>query len=68
MAKQFSYRVKNEEGKTLDGVLEASSLDHASKLLRGRGYLIIKVEEEKESEIKETLLASCRRWCRLVCR
>lgn len=55
MAKQFSYRVKNEEGKTLDGVLEASSLDHASKLLRGRGYLIIKVEEEKESEIKEIM-------------
>lgn len=55
MAKQFSYRVKNEEGKTLDGVLEASSLDHASKLLRGRGYLIIKVEEEKESELKEIM-------------
>ena len=55
MAKQFSYRVKNEEGKTLDGVLEASSLDHASKLLRGRGYLIIRVEEEKESEIKEIM-------------
>ncbi len=55
MAKQFSYRVKNEEGKTLDGVLEASSLDHASKLLRGRGYLIIKIEEEKESEIKEIM-------------
>lgn len=55
MAKQFGYRVKNEEGKTLDGVLEASSLDHASKLLRGRGYLIIKVEEEKESEIKEIM-------------
>jgi len=36
-------------------VLEASSLDHASKLLRGRGYLIIKVEEEKESEIKEIM-------------
>ena len=55
MAKQFSYRVKNEEGKTLEGVLEASSLDHASKLLRGRGYLIIKVDEEKESEIKELM-------------
>ena len=54
-AKQFRYRAKDEEGKTVEGLTEANDLDHASRLLRGKGYLIVRIGEEKGSGLRELM-------------
>jgi len=42
----FSYKVKDSEGNSQKGLVEAASLKHASKLLHERGFFIIEVKEQ----------------------
>lgn len=42
---EYTYQVKNKEGKTLKGVVEAESQDRAVALLRERGYFVISLKE-----------------------
>jgi type IV pilus assembly protein PilC len=56
MTKKFRYRVKNDQGKTLVGIIEASDKDQAIKMLRSQSVVVIAVNEEGESELNELLL------------
>ncbi len=42
---EYTYRVKNEDGKTLKGVVEAESQDRAIALLKERGLFVISLKE-----------------------
>lgn len=48
--KKYRYQVKDENGKSLLGEVEASDEESAVRLLRGRRYFIVDVYEHKESE------------------
>ncbi len=45
---KFSYRVQDEKGKTLEGVLEAPSEDHAHKFLIESHYEILDLIQYKK--------------------
>jgi type II secretory pathway component PulF len=42
---EYTYRVKNKEGKTLKGVVEAESQDRAIALLKERGFFVVSLKE-----------------------
>lgn len=46
---QFEYRVKDQKGKTLKGIIEAANKKQAAALLRDQGYLIISLNPKTES-------------------
>lgn len=45
---KFKYTVKDKDGKTIKGVVEAPSHDGAVQVLRGKGFTIISLDEEKK--------------------
>ncbi len=47
----FSYRVRDGEGRVLQGSLEAASADLVKQRLRDLGYLPITIEETKQSAL-----------------
>lgn len=52
-SQKFAYKVKDETGKTLTGVLEANTKTQAIQLLRNKRYIIISLHLEKESELDQ---------------
>jgi len=42
---EYTYQVKNKEGKTLKGVVEAESRDRAASLLKERGLFVVALKE-----------------------
>ena len=46
---KFKYKVKDKEGKTLQGLVEASNITQAAKILRERGLLVISLTPKGES-------------------
>lgn len=48
MALKFSYRAKDQEGKTRSGIVEASSPAHAVKTLQENKFLVIALSEKRE--------------------
>ncbi len=46
---KFKYKVKDKEGKTLQGLVEASNIIQAAKILRERGFLVISLMPKPES-------------------
>lgn len=55
MAKQFKYRAKDDQGKTVEGTIESNNQDAVIRSLRNKGLLIMSVKEEKQSEIGELM-------------
>lgn len=49
--KKFKYKIKDDKGKLASGSVEANDLSSALRILRGRNYFIIKLDEIKESEL-----------------
>ncbi|MFC1727235.1 type II secretion system F family protein [Patescibacteria group bacterium] len=47
--KQFDYKAKNDQGKTVSGVVEAINQDQAAKLLRARNLLIIFIRTRRQA-------------------
>src|SRR3989344_1544512 len=47
--KRFTYRAKDVNGKLVTGEVEASSLEHAAKLVRDRKLVVISLTSQKES-------------------
>ena len=45
---QFKYTVRDTEGKTKEGLIEANSTQVASQILHGKGCVIISISEQKE--------------------
>lgn len=46
----FQYRVRDPHGKTLDGTLEAASVEDAAQQLRRDGFQILEIDESDEME------------------
>lgn len=55
MVKRFNYRVKSDTGQTVEGKIEANNVDGVVRILRNKGYLIMSVNEEKETDIGELM-------------
>ncbi len=53
MAQNYSYRVRDRQGKVINGKLEAENEALVSQRLREMGYFVISVEEEKVSLSKK---------------
>ena len=49
---RFTYKIKDTEGKTVDGIVEANSLKQAQNLLHERGYFIIRLKEKQQGYFK----------------
>lgn len=47
----FAYIAKDQEGKTRAGTIEAPNIEGAHELLRERKYIVISLEERKESAL-----------------
>lgn len=47
--KKFNYKAKDEEGKTITGVVEARDETQAAKLLRARKLLVISIKPQKDA-------------------
>jgi len=45
---QFTYTVKDAQGQTKKGIVEAVDSRQASSILHDRGYVVIKIEEKKK--------------------
>ena len=45
--KRYRYKAKNENGIVVTGEVEASSISHAVKLLRGKGLFVINISGGK---------------------
>lgn len=45
---RFSYQIKDQEGLTQKGLVEAMNIKNAKDLLHGRGYFIISLKESSE--------------------
>lgn len=52
----YSYHVKNEAGKSLNGTVQASTIDEAVRLLRERNFLIIDVKELGEQRVSGSMM------------
>lgn len=46
---KFNYKVKNKEGKTVSGVVEAREPKQAAKILQEKGFLVISISPFKKS-------------------
>lgn len=47
--KKFAYKVKDQKGKTLKGIVEAGDAKTAARLLRLRGFFVVSLKFKKES-------------------
>lgn len=47
--KRFYYKAKNKDGRLTTGEVEASSLEHAAKLVRGKGLVVILIKPKIDS-------------------
>lgn len=47
--KKFNYRVKNKEGKTVKGVIEARDEKQAARILQEKGFLVISIQPFRKS-------------------
>ena len=47
----FTYIVKDQKGKTLAGTVEVATLDEARELLREKQYILISLQEKRESRL-----------------
>jgi len=45
---KFKYRAKDKDGKTVEGLIEAGSINQAAKILRERGLLVINLNQKGE--------------------
>ncbi|MCJ7805023.1 type II secretion system F family protein, partial [Patescibacteria group bacterium] len=55
---KFKYRAKDKNGKTVEGLIEAGSINQAAKILRERGLLVINLNQKGEDlflQIKRSL-------------
>lgn len=52
---KYRYKVKDENGKSITGLLEAKDIDQAVLILRSKKLLIVGLNEEKDNEISELL-------------
>ena len=48
LMKKYNYKAKNKVGQLVSGEVEATSEQHAAKLVRGRGYVVISVSQQRE--------------------
>jgi len=46
---KFKYRAKDKDGKTVEGLVEAGSINQAAKILRERGLLVINLNQKGEN-------------------
>jgi type IV pilus assembly protein PilC len=53
--KQFTYKVKNQEGKELNGMIETVGENEALKALRRRDYYVISLKEKSEFDLFSNL-------------
>lgn len=53
----YRYEAVNEQGKTVAGVIEAQSLDHANELLAGRGLAPLGLRDETGAAGRESRLS-----------
>ena len=53
----YRYEAVNEQGKTVAGVIDAQSLDHANELLAGRGLAPLALRDEAGATGREGRLA-----------
>ncbi|MBI3954419.1 type II secretion system F family protein [Candidatus Collierbacteria bacterium] len=51
--REFVYKVINGQGERAEGLLEASDLKQAAEILRSKGMVITKLEEEKEDFLSQ---------------
>jgi len=47
--KRFNYKAKDKEGKLVTGEVEASGVDHAARLIRGKGLIVISITAKIDS-------------------
>ena len=52
---QYAYKVRDSQGRVLEGQLEAGSADLVSHRLRELGYVPIAIEERKDSALKSDI-------------
>lgn len=51
MTKKFRYKVKDNNGKSISGSMEAKDQEQAIRLLRGQNLVIVTIAEEGQSEL-----------------
>jgi type IV pilus assembly protein PilC len=49
--KRFIYKAKDKTGKIVTGEVEASSPNHAAKLVRGKGLVVISIKTKREGPL-----------------
>ncbi|MEJ2441779.1 MAG: type II secretion system F family protein, partial [Patescibacteria group bacterium] len=49
--KRFIYKAKDKTGKIVTGEVEASSPNHAAKLVRGKGLVVISIKTKRETPL-----------------
>jgi len=47
--KRFTYKAKDKTGRLVSGEVEASNPNHAAKLVRGKGLIVISIKVKRES-------------------
>ena len=55
---KFRYKAKDKNGKTVEGLIEATNINQAAKILRERGLLVINLKQKGEElilQIKKSL-------------
>lgn len=50
--KRFNYKAKDREGKLVTGEVEASGVDHAAKLIRSKGLIVISITAKIDSPLE----------------
>lgn len=58
---EFSYKVKNQTGGVIEGLIEAPNQDRAIDILHGKDLVVLSIEETKKNIFKKDLLASISR-------
>ncbi|MEK7550719.1 MAG: type II secretion system F family protein [Patescibacteria group bacterium] len=49
--KRFNYKAKDKNGKLVTGEVEAASMEHAAKLVRGKGLIVITISPKIDSPL-----------------
>jgi len=55
MATRYAYKVRDGEGKVVEGAIEADSPALVANRLREMGFALISIDEEKESSLKKEI-------------
>lgn len=55
---EFNYKVKNQAGGVIEGLIEAPNQERAIDILHGKDLVILSIEEAKKNIFKKDLLAS----------